>query len=301
MTPVSKRLEDVRLALLSALNDPRTSVRLLRELLAQAHSQTPELFVPHQVDTIFPGIESNQHKWGADYLSRHTTIAPFNFSRERLEHIIEVFDYCQKNGHKDFAAPAGTPQISDIRTAQKVPMNSSFTPSSNLEKFVAEGDLLTIRTALRLELNDNRLSGQILKAALTWTQAKTPNLCEPLAEKAFARGINPDPGQWDVDYYGDQVVYLKTNFAKERFEHLIEVREHLRERRVDGFEPISTAAAQEPPRASAPPSSPQPASTHTHRAQPAPPSQELSPAFKKALLIGGALAAFVILLVTLVK
>src|SRR3546814_20247180 len=47
-----------------------------------------------------------------------------------------------------------------VSPARKAPMNNAsldYQPSSNLQQFVDEGDLLTIRTALHLELNDRRL------------------------------------------------------------------------------------------------------------------------------------------------
>lgn len=302
MTHTPKRIEDVRQAFLVAFSDPQSSAQLLRDLLGQAHAQTPELFVPHKADSAHTHIDADKLKWNAVYLSQHKTIAPYNFSRERLEHMVEVLDQLQKNGHKNFTVPVTTTPIGVTGATQAQHMNAHYSPSTNLKKFVAQGDLLTIRTALRLELNDNRLSSQALRAALAWTIANTPGLCEAFSEKAFARGLNTDRTQWTAEYYGDQVVYLKTNFAQERFEHLIEVREHLRGLKIEGFEPVDApapgAVARHPAAASSEQQRPDPQPRHT---SPNATRQELSPAFKNALLIGGALAAVVILLVTLVR
>ncbi|MNH11390.1 hypothetical protein D3C72_813810 [compost metagenome] len=126
--------------------------------------------------------------------------------------------------------------------------------------------------------------------------------------------MEADQKLWTSEYYELQVVYLKTNYAKERFLHLIEVRELLRQQGVEGFAPV-----QPKPRASASASANEAApasfraqtqnsrsqqSQHTHQAhqsQNRASNDDRNPVFKAALLVGGALAALVVFLVALVK
>ena len=184
-----------------------------------------------------------------------------------------------------------------------------FKPSNNLRKFVEEGDLETVRMALNVALEDSRQDASSLRAVLEWTRSQLPGLCEPYTEKAFARAIERDQQQWTRDYYNKQVVYLKTNFAEDRYLHLIDVREHLRQQGMPKPAPTSrpepTQAAAAPRHAAAPrpsaqfaaddaPARPQPAS-------PVPNQQGRSPVLLAALLLGGALAAVVILILVLRK
>jgi hypothetical protein len=113
--------------------------------------------------------------------------------------------------------------------------SSTPAPSENLRRFVASGDLANARAALRTGLNDNRADRTTLMAALTYAQERIDGLCEPYAVKAFANAIDPDVSHWSEAYYDDQLAFLKTNFAAERYTHMVDVRLHLRERGVPGF------------------------------------------------------------------
>jgi hypothetical protein len=301
-TPTTK----ARRNFLAALDDMRLTSKLLREFLVQAEATTPDLMESHASNDLLEAIETTRSQWSDKYYSRQKLCTERNFSRERLGHLIEIRDYFRQEGYKGFVPQAlnhetsGMDQPSHARRHEGAPF--AYQPSVNLKKFVDEGDLRTIRTALRLELNDNRISGQDLRGALAWLKAKVPDLCVPYAEKAFAREMDPDRNRWVMDYYDNQTVYLKTNFSEERFLHLVEVREHLRELGVEGFVAIATPSipSTQPalrPRATSStsdpaPSAPRPDSRSTGR--------ELSPVFRIALLVGGALAAVVIYL-SLVK
>ncbi|WP_230382848.1 hypothetical protein [Pseudomonas putida] len=285
---------------LSSLNDPEASSELLADLLAQAVQQSPELIVAFQPGSGKDALDPDSISWDDKYFSRHLLLAEHNFARERIEHLLAVREHLRRLGVKGFV-PTGKPSSSQTQSAQDVTTN--YAPSANLKNFVDEGDLLTIRTALRLELNDNCLTAADLRAALAWTNSQVVGALEPYAEKAFARGMEADRAHWTTEYYDQQGVYLKTNFAKERFLHLIEVRDHLRHQGVDGFEPVALK-----PRASSQPNPAVAGQAFSQRqpdlsqhARPQASAAERNPAFKAALLIGGALAALVVFLVALVK
>lgn len=287
-------LAKTRKSYLSSLKDPQATSALLLDLLAQAEKQTPELLSSFQPDTDKNALDPDPVSWSADYFSRHILLAEDNFARERIEHLIRVREHLSKQGVKGFV-PSDSPSSTQAKSARTV--TSNYIPSPNLQKFVAEGDLLTIRTALRMELNDNSLTSADLRAALAWSKTNVPGLFEAYSEKAFARGMESDHKLWTSQYYDSQVVFLKTNFCEERLHHLIEVRDLLRQQGMEGFVALSAK-----PRASANLShAAQRQGSQSQRTDTAHSSPELNPVFKAALMVGGALAVLVVFLVALVK
>ncbi|CAE6839731.1 hypothetical protein [Paraburkholderia nemoris] len=304
MNTTDTTIANARREFLLALDDTQVTGEFLRQFLAQAETATPDLLDSYAADEMLADIDAARSDWDVDYYRRQKRCAGYNFSKERLEHLIAVREYFRQGGYKGFVPQAvsnGGAGADKVSHAKREGAPSAYRPSSNLKKFVDEGDPLTIRTALRLELNDNRVTGQDLRNALAWAKGRQPDLLEPYADKNFARAIDPDRSQWLPEYYNNQIVYLKTNFSEERFLHLVEVREHLRQLGVEGFAPIakpSTPSSQPAPR-------PRAASPMADQAPSAPPEAvtarpELNPIFKIALLFGGALAAVVIYL-SLVK
>lgn len=299
MTTTTEMLTRTRKSYLTSLKDPQASSQLLLDLLAQAEKQTPELLVELQPGTGKNALSPDSVDWIAEYFSRHLLLAEQNFARERIEHLISVREHLRRLGVKGFvpapvAASTGQPAAGRNET-------SSYSPSAMLKKFIAEGDLLTIRTTLRMELNDNSLSGADLRAALAWAKTQLKGLLEDYSEKSFARGMNADRKHWDSQYFENQVVYLKANFCEERFHHLIEVREVLRQQNAEGFTALPPKA-----RSGAGHSAPAAAQAQRQHEQPqragsAQSAPEFNPLFKTALMVGGAIAALVVFLVALVK
>ena len=292
MTTNATMIGKVRKQFLAALDDTQTSTELLQQMV-DAMQQTPGVMDTHEVDGVTRAIDVDPVSWNPDYFSRQKFFASRNYSKERLEHLIQVRDVFRQRNEKGFTPTvAGSP-------ATKTPIDSApfdYQPSSNLKKFVDEGDLLTTRTALRLELNDRRLNGAELSAALTWIKGSVPEIFEEFSEGAFARELVSNQSKWTEDYYDLQVTYLKTNFSEKRFLHLIEVRELLRNSAAEGFSSTKTmavvahsasAAAQAP--------------YANSRQFISDSASELNPAFKVALLIGGAIAAVVVFLIALVQ
>ncbi|WP_308923815.1 hypothetical protein [Janthinobacterium sp. J1-1] len=299
MTIDTNKLATARKSFLEAINNPQTATALLRNMAGELRTAQPDLFMPYIADENRDAIRPEPLHWNDQYFSQQKKVAERNFSFERLEHLLQVREHFRQEGRKGFVAnaqPAPAAARSDSHTG--------YTPSVNLRKFVEEGDLTTLRTALIVELEDKRLDADTLRAALAWTRTRVTDLCEPYSEKAFARAIVQNREQWSADYYGLQAVYLDTNFSEERFLHLIDVREYLRRQ-----SPISMAPDSRPVKSS----SPAPArGPRLHDEQPRPSPQPprpqpvrhrhgLSPVMLTALLIGGALAAVVILILALRK
>lgn len=296
MTTNTAMIGKAREQFLAALDDTQVGTELLQQMVDAAR-QRPGVMDAHEVDGITRAIDVDPVSWNPDYFSRQKFFAARNFSAERLEHLIQVRDVFRQRNEKGF-----TP-TDPVSPARKTPMNNAsldYQPSSNLKQFVDEGDLLTIRTALHLELNDRRLDGADLHAALVWIKGKVPGIFEPYAEGAFARESVADQKQWTEDYYDLQVTYLKTNFSEQRFVHLIEVRDLLRNSAVEGFASTKAAAPKQTTGAYSAPAVAQASRRSSRQAIPdSAPDRNL--AFRTALLIGGAIAAVVVFLVALVR
>ena len=116
-------------------------------------------------------------------------------------------------------------EAKEINLASGVTDGNSATES--MKKFVKSKDLLQVRTALQMELNVRRLFTKDLYATMAWVEKQRPEVFVEYEEKAFARAIDTDKKNWTAKYYDGQTVYLKTNFSKKRYSHLISVREFL--------------------------------------------------------------------------
>lgn len=288
-------IQKLREQFLKSLDDTRVRTDIL-EQLGESIAQMPGGLVPHVVDSITRAIDTDKVSWNPDYFSRQRGFAARNFSRERLEHLIQVRALFRQRNETGFA-----PTVDSSSKELGNHTMANYEPSSNLMKFVEEGDLLTTRTALRLELNDRRLDDTALRATLVWIKSAVPGILETYTEGAFARELSASIDQWNEDYYDLQVTYLKTNFSEERFSHLIEVRQHLRESGVKGFTPTPSPASSTSANGRSVPQVRQAPNSGSHQPRSSTATERTNPAFKAALLIGGAIAAVVVFLVALVR
>ncbi|MFB9868776.1 hypothetical protein [Vreelandella sulfidaeris] len=290
-------LKRARTNYLNSLQDPQATNVLLQEMLVELEKKVPALLVEYQPESGQNDLDPDDLKWSADYFSRQRFLARQNFSRRRIEHLLEVRAYLRTQGVKGFV-PRN--DASTSRTARTDSITAHYSPSDNLKKFVNEGELHTIRAALVMELHDNNQTSDDLRAAIDWTKSQAPELFKAYTLKAFARETDVDQTQWSSEYYKKQVVYLEHNFSERRFLHIIDVRERLRQQGVEGFTPLPlkprTSTCQTSPPSSSAFRSFQP---HPDRAPPHQP--EHNPILKKALIVGGAIAALAILLITLIN
>jgi len=293
-------LSRIRKAFLDAVNEAQTETEHLRQTMGTFQSLHPGILVAYVANENFEPIDRNALHWTETYFSTQRELAKRNFSMERINHLIDVRERFRQDGRKGFLPRTTNP-------SKPVDTGTGYRPSTSLQKIVAEGDVETVQTGLSIELEDHRNSAERLRAALAWAKARVPNLCERHTEKAFAKAIDPDRKKWTSDYYAKQSVYLETNFSEERFLHLIDVREHVRQQGAKAPSPI---AAPAPASTSRPSSKAQPgAQTESgsrskeppRRPAPQPASWNLSPALAAALLAGGAIAVVVILILVMRK
>ncbi len=226
MTNITDKLRQVRKDYLNALTTESDAV-LLRQQLTDLAALHPDLFGSYEHSAGVEPVDTNTSNWSKDYFSRQKMYAASNFSRKRVEHLIELRAHLWPSTQQhESKKPA------PLKPAARTDAGGGFTPSANLAKFVEQNDLPKARTALQMELDNSNLDSAALRAATQWAKEHIPRLFEPFQEKAFARGINTDSAKWDGDYFRTQLVFLNTNFSEQRFHHLIEVREHNRRKQA---------------------------------------------------------------------
>ncbi|TBL47816.1 hypothetical protein EYY98_20740 [Obesumbacterium proteus] len=256
----------------------------IRQIIAVSVA-IPDFFEQYQVNEIYDAIEPDELDWNASYFDRQRKLAQLNFAEQRINHLIDVREYLIRNGIAGFAkAPLAGP-IEGTNTMNM----QGYLPGANLAKMVEQGTTSQARSALINELEDNRLDDAEIGRAIAWAQARVANLFVGYEENSLAGKMNNDSAQWDTDYYDLQTSYLNSNFAKIRFEHLITVRNSLRQRRVKGFERIIIKPK------------PQPQSQQARAAsRPHSDSSSSQPGFLRvALMAGGALAVLAALVLSL--
>lgn len=176
-------------------------------------------------------------------------------------------------------------------------MTTHFIPSENLRHYVEAGEVRTARSALLMELNDNSLDASDLRAAQAWATARVAGLHVAHTESTFARAVDMNEGQWTVDYFDTQLVYLKTNFSETRFLHLVNVRQKLRNAGAERFQPEAAPTS----RATTQQLQPAPASARPNRQTAASQSPSPQRPITRALLLAGGVAALALILILLRK
>ena len=108
-----------------------------------------------------------------------------------------------------------------------------------LSHYLEKDDITTIRMALVFEIGDMRIDKNELLRAMRHVKNEKPSVFEAHdKKKKFTRPIKnkTDDLQWSADDYNEQLASLKNNFSKERFEHVLDIRESLQNRKEPGFE-----------------------------------------------------------------
>lgn len=286
MDDKAKSRQTLRQHLLEQLTHNELEGDEIRQVVASSVA-IADFFDDYQVNEIFAAIEPDELDWNAGYFDRQRKLAQNNFAEKRISHLIDVREYLIRNGIAGFAKAPLSGRTEAVRTMNM----QGYTPGTTLAKMVEHGTTSQARSALINELEDNRLDGAEIERAVVWAQARVVDLFVDYEENTLAGKMNNDPEQWNENYYYQQTSNLNVNFAKVRFEHLITVRNTLRQRGVKGFERIIIK----------PKTQPQPQSQQARTAsRPQSDSSSSQPGFLRvALMAGGALAVLAALVISL--
>lgn len=225
---------------LTKFNPSTSDTNLLRNEIIELQTNRPDIFIDYLYDTPHEKTDEDQLNWNQDYFFKQKALAEWNFSSKRLNHLIDVIVYGRVKGWKGFIIRG---DVVDNNT--KKLFTTNYRPSKSIETSVNEKDLMGVRIGLGIELSNKRLDGSSLREALRWAKLQIPNLCEPYVEKDFCGPMDLNKAKWNSDYYFTQAVYLDTSFTEERFLHMVEVRDYLRERGEEGFVPVREQAREE--------------------------------------------------------
>lgn len=286
MDDKAKKRQTLRQNILEQLTRNELEGDEIRQIVASS-SAIADFFDVYLVNEIFAAIEPDALDWNAGYFDRQRKLAQNNFAEKRISHLIDVREHLIRNGIAGFAKAPVTKRTEGTNTMNM----QGYLPGTNLAKMVEQGVTSMVRSALINELENNRLVDNEINKAVIWTEARVADLFVGYEENSLAGKMKNDPAQWDADYYDLQTSYLNSNFAKVRFEHLITVRNTLRQRGVKGFERIIIK----------PKTQPQPQSQQARTAsRPQSDSSSSQPGFLRvALMAGGALAVLAALVISL--
>lgn len=87
----SGSLNRLRSALVAELENNRLNGQTVRQAMKWAESQVTELFADYKESTLALGFEADKSKWDVDYYNLQSAYLVMNFSRERFEHLMSIY------------------------------------------------------------------------------------------------------------------------------------------------------------------------------------------------------------------
>lgn len=225
---------------LAKFNPPTSDTKRLRTEIDELQKNQPSILADYLCDPLHEKTDDDPLNWNQDYFFKQKKITELNFSSKRINHLVDVIEYGRSKGWKGFTVRTEVEKYNSTKS-----FSSNYRPPISLETSVNDNDLLGVRIGLSLEFANKSLGGAALREALRWAMMQIPNLCEPYIEKDFSGPIDLNKDHWNSDYFFIQMVYLKTSFTEQRFLHMVDVRDYLRERGDEAFVPVREQARDE--------------------------------------------------------
>ena len=228
----------VRAMLIAELNDSNVNIDDVLNITAHIENSTMTLFDSYSVSPFFQAIDENTANWTKDYFAMQLVYLNKNFSRERLLHLANV--------HRVLFASTPSKQAVEQLTIENVKpvaeqINDTISNSvdvsnkvlaqydapQQLADLIQKGDLDQARAILIADLNDSKLNAQDVLQMGMYAESQNKAIFEDYKISAFAKEIDENTANWNVDYFSMQLVYLNKNFSRERFLHLVNVNQAL--------------------------------------------------------------------------
>lgn len=99
MTNDTNKLRQTRKDYLNTLNT-QSDAALLRQQLTDLAYVHPDLFASYEDSAGQEPLDSNPVNWSKDYFSRQKMFAGLNFSRQRVDHLIDVREHLAVQGQE---------------------------------------------------------------------------------------------------------------------------------------------------------------------------------------------------------
>ncbi|VEJ08717.1 hypothetical protein [Actinobacillus delphinicola] len=192
------------------------------------NSLNDNLFVPF--NSVISDIKE-PHYWDKYYLASKIDCLSQHFSKELIEHIIQVKEKIEKDNLDknldNIDKTISSKKEKKMSNNQKPDLDKFSPQDNNLNKALQEGDINRIRNALMSLLGNLHLSLEEVSKSIWYVYEKNPNVFVAYEINAFSPEINTESDKWDSNYFYRQQGYLNMNFALERLLHLFNVREFL--------------------------------------------------------------------------
>lgn len=209
-------------------------------------------------------IKSDKSMWNEDYFRAELSLIQHKeFSKKRCEHLIAVKKYLQDIKVVGFAIDDEQHTSAVSETSHGILENSNeaqgidisiisekpdaeiledilrgYEPKESLQQAIVERDIRATQNAIKFDLKNNRLLIEDIIQEVMFVRKNVPEAFLEYKEDNFCLAINENSDSWNKDYFLLQQSYLNHNFALERLMHLINVRDHLAQKGVEGFEHI---------------------------------------------------------------
>lgn len=133
----SGSLNRLRSALVAELDNNRLNGQTVRQAMKWAESQVTGLFADYEENTLALGFEADTSKWDVDYYNLQSAYLVMNFSRERFEHLMSIYQVLRDRAVSGFVhqpeaspRPASSPTSSAPRPASSPASSASRSQTS---------------------------------------------------------------------------------------------------------------------------------------------------------------------------
>lgn len=214
-------------------------------------------------DEIYP-IKKNESMWNEDYFRGELSLIQHKeFSKERCEHLIAVKKHLQDikvvgfaiadEQHTSVVTETSESTLENSNEAQEIDMSlisknpdtdvskdilKGYEPKESLQLAIEKKDIRAVQNIIKFDLKNNRLLIEDIIQEVMFVNQNLPEVFVEYEEDKFCLAIVENNNSWNKDYFLLQQSYLNHNFAMERLMHLINVRDYLAQKGVEGFEHI---------------------------------------------------------------
>ena len=242
-----------KLDFLKSLEDSSLPVKISEDALEEVNPSNFNEFNEEDNE-----IEERESFWNESYFRTQLSILKLkNFSKERCKHLVDVKSYLQKNKIKGFDVDTSHYKNKNLQNDKSEMLNfeislptieklledstdllKEYQPEEDLRNEIGLRDINEVQNTLKFKLNNNRLRIQEIIQSMLFVYQKLPETFLEYQEDKFSLATDNDEDVWNKDYFLLQQSYLNHNFALERLMHLINVRDYLSQKGVEGFEHI---------------------------------------------------------------
>lgn len=106
-------------------------------------------------------------------------------------------------------------------------------PDSNIKEALKSGNVNLLRSIIKLDLNEPKLSFEELMTKTLFLAEKDLPIFVPFEVSKLHLDIEIDKEHWTADYFLNHKSYLTVNFSLERMIHLIDVKRYLQDTQED--------------------------------------------------------------------